>query len=71
MLMNVDSIEIKFGNGGVLEFRAGIDIENFKSELPIGRVGIVFAKRSDIEALKCPTVFEFECENWNVVIVHF
>ena len=71
MLMNVDSIEIKFGNGNVLEFRAGIDLENLKSECPIGGVGIVFAECSDIEALKRRAVFEFERENWYFVIVHF
>ena len=63
MLMNVDSIEIKFGNGNVLEFRAGIDLENLESELPVGRVGIVFAESAHVEALERWAVFEFELDD--------
>ena len=71
MLMNVDSIEIKFGNGNVLEFRAGIDLENLESELPVGRVGIVFAESAHVKALERWAVFEFELEDRQVVVIHF
>ncbi len=61
--MHVDSVEVQFGEGGVVVACAGIDFEDFELQCPVGLRTVVVAERAHIESLERAAVLQGKCGN--------
>ena len=50
--MHVDSVEVQFGDDGVVVARTGIDFEDFEPQRPVGLRAVVVAERAHVESLE-------------------
>ena len=68
--MHVDSVEVQFGDDGVVVARARIDVENLEPQRPVGLRAVVVAERAHVESLERAAVLQGKCGNGLAVTVH-
>ena len=68
--MNIYPIEIQFGDDRIFILFTFIDLEYFKSQLPVRSISIVRTEDTNIEILKVPGVLQVQNGVWLTLIVH-